>query len=173
MKPVKIIIAASVVAVGFAAYTLTATKSVVNEPLVAYAADEVQGPKQILGTEEMMKLLTDPTYEDLKDAIEVAPEKRKDWRTLYIAAFNLAEINNLNYSRQDEDYMKTPEWMDFVTKARDEVVDLAEAVRDRPDYAVLKEKFMVVMQSCNECHAKFAADEEIDEIEPPLSWNSQ
>ena len=103
-----------------------------------------------------MKLLVDPIFEDLKDAIENPPEKRKDWRSLYIAAFNLAEVSNLSFSRTGNDYMETDEWTAFVVKTRTEMIDLAETVRTRPEYPILKEKFIAVMQSCNDCHVKFS-----------------
>jgi hypothetical protein len=137
---------------------------------VAEAAEVAAAPVQIIEADELMKLLIDPTFEDLKDSIENPPEKRKDWRSLYIAAFSLAELNNLYLSRTGEDYMESDEWTEYVLKARAGAIDLAETVRARPDYTVLKEKFTVVMQSCNDCHTKFSADADIDEIEPPLSW---
>lgn len=169
----KILLSVSAAALCVAAYNVSIVETRVTPAPIASAQEAVPGPVQILETEELMKLLVDPTFESLKDAIENPPEARKDWRSLYIAAFNLAEINNLLFLRQDQEYMKTPEWANYVAKARDEVVDLAKATTERPEYPVLKEKFMVVMESCNECHAKFAAEEEIDTIEPPLSWLSQ
>lgn len=170
MKRVQILVALSTCLVLMAAYNLSTSKTAITGTEIVHAADEVVKEKQILETAELMKLLVDPIYEDLKDAIETPPEKRKDWRSLYIAAFSLAELNNLNFSRTGEEYTDNEEWIAFSIKSRDQVVDFAEAVRERPDYAILKEKYLLVMENCNACHAKFAPDEEIDEIEPPLSW---
>ncbi|MFP6584985.1 MAG: hypothetical protein VCD00_20805 [Candidatus Hydrogenedentota bacterium] len=170
MNRTKIAVAISAAVVCVAGYNISISKTSNLPSTVASAAEETAGPEQILDTSELMKLMVDPVYEDLKDAIETAPEKRKDWRSLYIAAFSLAELNNLNFSRTGEDYTDNEEWIAFSAKARDQLVEFAEAVRERPDYAILKEKFTIVMENCNECHAKFAADEEVDEIEPPLSW---
>lgn len=172
MKKMKIFVAVTVAAASVVAYNMFDSKTSSAPLPVVDAEDHEPGPVAILETEELMKLLVDPTFESLKDAIEEPPEARRDWRSLYIAAFNLAEINNLYFLRNDHDYMKTPEWAEYAAKARDEVADLAKTVTERPEYAELKNKFMVVMESCNECHAKFAADEDVDEIEPPLSWQN-
>ena len=173
MNRTKLFMTFSVAALAVAAYNAALTPVQVTTTTVVSAAEGDPVPVPIVETEELMKLLVDPTFESLKDAIETQPEARKDWRTLYIAAFNLAEISNLYLFRNDHDYMTTPEWKTFAAQARDEVVDLAKAVVERPEHGVLKEKFMVVMETCNECHAKFAADEEIDLIEGPLSWQGQ
>ena len=170
MKRSILIVAFSTLVVCMAGYNLSMNGVATHPTAVAEAAEVAPGPIQVIEADELMKLLVDPTFEDLKDAIENPPEKRKDWRSLYIAAFSLAELNNLNFSRTGEDYMESDEWTEYVLKARTEAIDLAETVRSRPDYAILKEKFTIVMQSCNDCHAKFSADEDIDEIEPPLSW---
>ena len=170
MKRTRIFVALSLSAAAIGLYGLTATQETVKPMPIVEAAEETPGPVQILETSELMKLLVDPTFEDLKDAISVAPEARKDWRTLYIAAFNLAEINNLFFSRVDEDFMKSEEWTAVLVKTRTEAIDLAEAVRNRAEYDVLKEKFNVVLQSCNDCHTKFSADADIDQIEGPLAW---
>ena len=180
MKRTVLTVSLAALVVFTAGYNLALTNLVSNlentvgaveiESIVGIAARTPE-PIQILEADELMKLLVDPMFEDLKDAIENPPEKRKDWRSLYIAAFNLAELNNLSFSRTGKDYMETDEWTEFVIKARGETIDLAETVRTRPEYDVLKEKFIVVMQSCNDCHVKFSADEDIDEIEGPLSWS--
>lgn len=179
MKRTILIVSLSALVVCIVGYNIFLTnvgihpESVVDAAEIASvhdAAATTQGPIQILEADELMKLLVDPMFEDLKDAIENPPEKRKHWRSLYIAAFNLAEVNNLTFSRTGNDYMETEEWTAEIVKARGEVIDLAETIRTRPEYAELKEKFIVVMQSCNDCHVKFSADEDIDEIEGPLSW---
>lgn len=170
MKRSILIVTLSAVVVGIAGYNVAQKNTTDQSTSVVEAAETTPGPVQVIEADELMKLLVDPMFEDLKDAIEVAPEKRKDWRSLYIAAFNLAELNNLYFSRTGEDYMETEEWTDTIVKARSEVIALAEAVKERPEYSVLKEKFNVVTQSCNDCHTKFSADEDIDEIEGPLSW---
>lgn len=179
MKRTIPMVSLAVLVVVMASYNLVLTKVGIHpgntvgaaeiESIVGVAAETAKAI-QILEADELMKLLVDPMFEDLKDAIENSPEKRKDWRSLYIAAFNLAELSNLTFSRTGKDYMETDEWTAEIIKARGEAIDLAETVRKRPEYSVLKEKFIVVMQSCNDCHVKFSADEDIDEIEGPLSW---
>ncbi len=140
----------------------------------AQAAEPVKsggnGPeKAIVSTAEMMKLLVDPTYELLKDAVANPPAKRAEWRKLYVAAFSLAELNNLNFSRGDKDFMATPEWTEELKKTQDLSVKLAESVRAQSDYAIVKENFLAVMNNCNDCHRKFEPGE-IDEIVPPAAW---
>lgn len=179
MKRSLIIVAMSALVVCLTGYTLSFTGNEIVSSSSAHAAEVVNvledsesstEEMQILDSAELMKLLVDPTFESLKDAIENPPVKRKEWRMLYIAAFNLAEINNLNFSRTGKDYMETEEWTDFVAMARTNAIDLAETVRTRPEYDVMKDKFITVMENCNDCHVKFSADEEIDEVIPPASW---
>lgn len=179
MKRSIVIVAVSALVVCLAGYNISLTGTgVVSSPSVdaAEVVSVLEDSKtsreemQILDSAELMKLLVDPIFETLKDAIENPPEKRKEWRMLYIAAFNLAEINNLNFSRTGNDYMETDEWTEFVAKARTQTIDLAETVRSRPEYEVMKDKFITVMENCNDCHVKFSADAEIDEITGPLSW---
>lgn len=141
----------------------------------AQAAEPVKsggnGPeKAIVSTAEFMKLLVDPTYEQLKDAVANPPAKRAEWRKLYVAAFSLAEINNLYYSRGDEAFMSNPEWAAECLKTQDLTVKLAESIRAQSDYAIVKENFLAVMNNCNDCHRQFEPGE-IDEILPP-TWGA-
>ncbi len=125
---------------------------------------------QILSTAEVMKLIVDPQYELVKDAIENPPEKRKEWRALYIAVFPLAEMRNLMYSRMDEpDYQSKPEWIEAIDKSMNIMLTFARSVRERADYEILKKNYLAVVASCNDCHNLFEPGE-IDKIEPPTSW---
>ena len=140
------------------------------------AAGEVKtggnGPeKAIISTAEVMKLLVDPTYETLKDAVENPPQKRAEWRALYVAAFSLAELTNLMYSRGDEEYQHTPEWLKEAKASQEIVTRLAASIRSQADYAVIKENYMALVTDCNECHRIFKPGE-IDEIVPPTSWGA-
>ncbi len=182
MKRSMVMVALSALVVCMAGYNISLTNVGIEQDSVAHAEEVVNVYEvakttnkelQVLDAAELMKLMVDPTFENLKDAIENPPAKRKEWRMLYIAAFSLAELNNLSYSRTGNDYMETEEWTDFVTKARAETIDVAETVRSRPDYEIMKDKFITVMESCNDCHVKFSADEEIDEIMGPMSWEEE
>ena len=150
--------------------------SILTATLAVRAAEEVKsggnGPeKAIISTAEVMKLLVDPTYETLKDAVENPPAKRAEWRALYVAAFSLAELTNLMYSRGDEEFQHTPEWQEESKRSQEIVTKLAESVRSQADYAVIKENYMALVTDCNECHRKFMPGE-IDEIVPPTSWGA-
>ncbi len=151
--------------------------AILTATLVVHAADEVKsggnGPeKAIISSAELMKLLVDPTYEQLKDAVENPPQKRAEWRALYVAAFSLAELTNLMYSRGDEEFQHTPEWIAEAEKSQQIVTKLAESVRSQADYAVIKENYLELVKDCNACHEKFSKEEEIDEIVPPTSWGT-
>jgi hypothetical protein len=124
---------------------------------------------QVVTTAELMKLLVDPEYELLKNAVETPPEKRKQWRELYIRAFNIAEMTNLNFSRHDEDYMKTDKWQEQCKIAQDLCIKFAESVRARSDFAIIKENYLAVQRNCNNCHNEFVPDD-VDPIDPPVSW---
>lgn len=135
-----------------------------------FAASETEdGPIQILETPELMKILVDPVYEDLKDWIEIPPKGRKAWRGLYVASFSLAELTNLMYSRTGEEYTNNAEWTRLVTEARDITVRLAESVREQADYETLKKNYLAVVKSCNKCHEVFPS-EEPPQIDVPRAW---
>lgn len=138
----------------------------VTAPVGAAGTD---GPVQVLETPELMKILVDPIYEDLKDWIEVPPEGRKAWRGLYVASFSLAEVTNLMYSRTGEDYTENAEWTRLVTDARDVTIRLAESVREQAAYETLKKNYLAVVESCNVCHEVFPSDEP-PQIAPPRAW---
>jgi len=144
------------------------------ENVAEATSDEAPVPasyeKQIVSTAELMKLLVDPIYEELKDAIETPPDGRNEWRALYIAAFNLAEVNNLLFSRSDEDYQATPEWIEESLEAQELGITLAESIRAQSEYETIKDNYLAVMRNCNDCHRTFEPGE-IDEITPPLSWD--
>ncbi len=147
-----------------------------SSPVQAQAPEPIKsggnGPeKAIVSTAEFMKLLVDPTYEKLKDAVAAPPAKRAEWRALYVAAFSLAEINNLYFSRGDEEFMSKPEWKTECDKTQALTVTLAESIRAQADYAVVKENFIAVMKNCNDCHRQFEPGE-IDEILPPAAWGA-
>lgn len=129
--------------------------------------------KQIINTAELMKLLMDPMFEELKDAIEKPPEGRKMWRQLYITSFNLAEVNNLLFSREPEkkkEYIGTQLWIDESIEAVDLLTKLAESVREQSEYDVLKANFTAVLNNCNQCHRVFEDEDEIDEVFAPSAW---
>ena len=130
--------------------------------------------EQVLNTAEVMEFLMDPIYEQLKDAVENPPDKRKEWRALYITAYPLAETCNLLFSRVDEkkEYLSTQEWIDASIRARDVTVKLADSIKTQSDYEVIKANFIEMMNDCNECHRKFEPGE-VDDVLPPASWGME
>lgn len=129
------------------------------------------GEKQILETAEIMEFLMDPIYEDLKDWVESPPEKRADWRGLYVSAYTLAEINNLLYSRTGHAYMLDRDWRDLVSESRAVAAKLADSVRSREDYEAIKFNYLAVVESCNACHARYGlSEDDAPRIDPPRTW---
>ena len=150
-----------------ASLMLTGCLTLIGSPHSMNSTED--GPVQVLKTEELMKIMMDPVYEDLKDWIEVPPQRRKEWRGLYIAAFSIAELSNLMYARTGEEYTDSEEWTRLTTEARDIAIRLAESVREQAEYDILKQNYLAVVDSCNRCHERFDA-EEPTQIELPRAW---
>lgn len=153
----------------FVPVVLLVLLSVVSGCVTTYVTS---GAEQILDTGEVMELLMDPIHEDLKDFIENPPEKRADWRGLYVAAYTLAETNNLLYSRTDHGYMLQEEWRDRVTEARALTVALADSIKEQAPYETIRENYLAVVQNCNDCHRRY--DEtmmDAPQVDPPRSWD--
>lgn len=129
------------------------------------------GAEQVIDTGEVMELLMDPIHEDLKDFIENPPEKRADWRGLYVAAYTLAETNNLLYSRTDHGYMLQPEWRERVTESRALAVELADSIKEQQDYETIKANYLAVVQNCNDCHLRYDPSQmDAPRVDPPTAW---
>jgi len=129
--------------------------------------------RQIINTAELMKLMMAPMFEQLKDAIAEPPEGRKAWRQLYITTFNLAEMNNLLFSREPEkkkEYIGTDLWVEESIEAVELLTTLAVSVREQSEYDVLKKNFNAVLKNCNQCHVDFEGEDEIDEVLQPEAW---
>ena len=119
------------------------------------------GPKQIIKNEELMKLLFDPYYVDLRKAISEEPEGRAGWRQAYIAIFRLSEVTNLLYSREGKDYMGTDEWNEMATHSRDAAQAVGAAVL-KLDYERVRKSYERLIQTCNDCHQKFELEKPTD-----------
>lgn len=114
---------------------------------------DADGPTQIIGNDELMKLLFDTNYVLLRKNLEEEPRDRA-WRQVYIGAYTLAEVTNLLYSREDEEYMLTDEWRDLVKIGRKAAIDVGEAVKLQ-DYDLTLKNYLVLIETCNACHEKF------------------
>ncbi len=133
-----------------------AAAGTIDKPEPGEAA--MDGPKQIIKNAEMMKLLFDPYYVDLRKAIGEKPAGRAGWRRAYIAIFRICEVTNLLYSRKDKQYMLTQEWRQMTTQSRDAAESVGEAVL-KLDYPQVRERYELLIQSCNACHQKFEPTE--------------
>lgn len=120
----------------------------------AEGASAEGGPKAVIKNEELMKLMFDPYYVDLRKSLAEEPASGKVWRQAYIATYRLCEVTNLLYLRDDKDYMGTPEWREEVEAASAASVALGEAVKQL-DYGMARERYEALIQRCNACHERF------------------
>lgn len=123
----------------------------------------------LMTCDESMTVLFEPMFIALKESLKVEPAGRAQIKAAYNAAFSLAEVHNLLFSRDDEDYMKTPEWAALSIEARHEAEAVGVAVTSR-DYAKMKEAVGVLANTCNKCHTQYETESDeytgIDEVAP-------
>ncbi len=131
---------------------------------VAAREGELAGPKQIVKTEELMKLLFDPSYLQLKESIQQKPAKREDWRAIYAAAYRLSEVTNLLLFREGKDYMQTEQWEQLSLQSRNAAVAVGDAVK-KLNYEAIRQEYSKLIDTCNQCHRKFEP-EDPTEVEP-------
>lgn len=130
------------------------------DPALAQAPDSAGdgAEQQVIDNVELMELLFDPYYVDLRNALKNEPEGRKEWRRAYIATYRLAEVTNLLFSREGEDYMQTPEWEALALESRAAVEKVGDAVRAL-DYEAAKSRYIAYIETCNKCHQTFEPDD--------------
>ncbi len=114
-------------------------------------------PIQIVTNDELMKLLFDTNYVLIRKGLKKEPEGRQ-WRLPYIGAAGIAEVTNLLFSREDEDYMKTDEWVAAVKVGRKAAIDLCDSLLEM-DYEKSRKNYLVLVDTCNACHEKFELEE--------------
>lgn len=122
-------------------------------------------PAPLIDNYEIMEILMDPVYEKLKDSVSIEPTRRKDWRAIYLSAYTLGEQANLLFSRNDEDYMTTPEWDALTVEMRQLCADIGTAVKAK-DYPAIKKSYEALIANCNACHVKFEGEEDATIVEP-------
>ena len=166
MNRSTIIASVAAVVLGVASYNVLSIDA--QWDAKALAAEAGQAP--YMDVDGLMGNMIDPVFEELKAAIETAPEKRKDWRSLSMAASSLVEINNLLYIRSEEGVTDKPEWMENVKVSHDVSIALADSIKNKAEYEVIKTNFLAVMQSCNDCHSKVVPEAEVSDIVGPASW---
>lgn len=113
-----------------------------------------QGPKQAMSNQELMKFLFEPFTVDLKRSVQIEPENRQEWQSLYVAASRLSEAMNLLYFREGKEYMKTADWRKKVAESHQAALDVGAAVKKR-DFPTAQVRYERLIQSCNDCHRKF------------------
>jgi hypothetical protein len=129
-----------------------------------YAAQAPPGPAPIMDTGEVMSLLLEPLFNELKQALDSPPRDRKDWARIYQAAVRLAEADNLLFIRTPSRHTSNPAWAPAAAAARQSAADIASAtfvalrnVRAE-DFAPLKSKLAGVADTCNACHRSLMVD---------------
>lgn len=110
-------------------------------------------PKAVVDSYELMELLFEHPYAEMKEIAASNPEagNREAWKGMYDKANTLAEVSNLLFFRNAEDYEKTPEWKTMTAATRDAAVEVAAAVRSK-DIAAVNGKIEALRVSCNACH---------------------
>ena len=129
---------------------------------LASAASDAAGVVPISGTDELMETLFEPLIEDLRLSLVVEPKGRRALKAVYNPAAAMAETHNLLFSRDDEDYMATPEWTALSIAGRDASTAVADAVMGQ-DYPGSKAAFVSLVKTCNDCHVQF--DDSIDTVD--------
>ena len=152
MKKAVSVIAVTALAVGGAAWHTAGV----------HAQDT--GVEPLVTGYELMEIIYKPFMEQLKESVAAEPEKRRGWQAIYKNSLALGEASALNLTRNDEDYMATPEWKELTLAVRALNVEIAEAAKKK-DFPGVTEKYLALVKSCNECHTKFA-EEDAPTIEP-------
>ncbi len=118
----------------------------------------------LVKTHEIMELFFESPVENLREGLRTEPKRRKQMRMVYNASFALGEAHNLLFSRNDEEYMSTPEWATLTVEGRDASNAIGESLKAR-DYEALLNHFDVLVESCNTCHDYFETD-----VDPVIAW---
>lgn len=121
-------------------------------------AQEAAAPKQVIDTYEVMELLFEEPYDAINTALEAEPADRAAWKVVYDNSNRLAEVTNLLFFRETEDYEAEAEYKDLAAKSRDAAIAIKEAVRAQ-DYADAQAKFAAMRESCMACHTKYLGDD--------------
>lgn len=132
---------------------------------LALAESDAAGVVSIIPSDELMELLFEPFIEDLRLALVKEPKGRRALKAVYNPASAIAETHNLLFSRDDEDYMATPEWIALAIAGRDASEALGDAVMAQ-DYPAAKTAFVTLVKSCNDCHIQF--DDSLDLVEDTI-----
>lgn len=129
--------------------------------LAAKAEDENPlKPKAILETYELMDVIVNPAFEELRAVAVKEPEGRSDWKGLYNGSHTIAELMNLVFSRSEEDYVGNPDWAVMTAQTRLLAEKMGAAIKEQ-DYPTAKEHYLAMVQSCNACHVKFIGEDEV------------
>lgn len=115
-------------------------------------------PKAVVESYELMELLFEHPYKEIKETSATEPADRKGWKSMYDNANRLAEVSNLLFFRDTEDYEKTPEWKTMTVDTRDAALAIIEAVKAK-DIAAVQGKVEALRVSCNACHKHFLGDD--------------
>lgn len=132
---------------------------------LATAESDAAGVLPVISTDELMEVLFEPLLEELRVALVVEPKGRRALKAVYNPASAIAETHNLLFSRDDEDYMETPEWIALSIAGRDASQAVGDAVMGK-DYPGAKAAFVILVKSCNDCHVQF--DDSIDTVEDTI-----
>lgn len=115
---------------------------------------------------EIMTLFFESRFEELKENLIEEPKRRAAMKAVYDATYALAEAHNLLFSRTEEDYMETDEWLTMAVQGRIATNTLGEALKSR-DYPGMLDAMVTLTKTCNVCHQEFSPDVDPVEFELP------
>jgi hypothetical protein len=120
--------------------------------LYAQAGSAAQVP--VVDTHKLMDLLFKAPQKELKELMAEEPTERRAWNKMRDTVSILAEVSNLVLLRDGLEYEKTEEWAELAVQSRDAAIAVLEPIQAN-DYPAAKEKYLVMIESCNACHTRF------------------
>lgn len=104
----------------------------------------------------LMEYVFEPAYLRLKELMKAEPKEKSGWSAIKGDSLTLAESTNLLLHRlPDED---GDGWIELALATRTVGGEFYGAAKKR-DYTSAKDKYGLLLKSCNACHDKFADGE--------------
>ena len=108
-----------------------------------------------------MEYVFQPNYKRLKADMTSAPQNADTWKAIKGDSLTLAEGANLLLMRTPDE--GSGPWRRFSAQVRAHGSELYQAAR-RSDYPASRKAYLLMLQSCNACHERFAGGEHL--LEP-------
>ncbi len=119
--------------------------------------------KPLVNVHELMEHVVEHPFTALKTGMKEKPADAKAWRSVRDTSLLLGETGNLLLMRKPED-ADAKEWVSLCISLRDSGDALSRAAKAK-DFDAGKKAYLVMVNSCNQCHAQYGDDGE-PKIEP-------